>query len=43
MTITGIYGTIFDIGISKISSAPHALSRGISLLTMFFCTTVWIL
>jgi len=39
----GFYGTIFVIGISKISSAPHAFNWGINLLTMFFWTTVWIL
>jgi len=37
------HGTIFAIGISKISSAPHAFSFGISRLTVFFGTTVWIL
>ena len=37
------YGTIFVIGISRISSAPDALSFGISWLTAFFGTTVWML
>jgi hypothetical protein len=37
------YGTIFEIGISRISSAPHCLSFGISPLTALFCTTVWTL
>ena len=37
------YGTIFEIGISRISSAPYSLSFGMSWLTAFFCTTVWML
>ena len=37
------HGTIFAIGISRISSAPQALSCGISWFTIFFGTTVWML
>ncbi len=37
------YGTIFEIGISRISSAPQLLSFGINLFTTFFGTTVWML
>jgi hypothetical protein len=39
----GFYGTIFVIGISRISSAPNSLSFGMSWLTELFWTTVWIL
>ncbi len=38
-----VHGTIFAIGISRISSAPQALSCGISWFTAFFGTTVWML
>src|SRR4051812_28810687 len=34
------YGTILEIGISKMSVAPDALSSGISVLTLDFSTTV---
>ncbi len=37
------HGTIFAIGISRISSAPQALSCGMSWFTIFFGTTVWML
>ena len=37
------HGTIFAIGISRISSAPQTLSCGISWFTIFFGTTVWML
>jgi len=38
-----LHGTIFAIGISRISSAPQAFSFGISWFTAFFGTTVWML
>ena len=37
------HGTILEIGISRISSAPQALSCGMSWFTRFFGTTVWML
>jgi len=35
-----LYRTIFEMSISRISSAPSALSLGISRLTSFLLTTV---
>ncbi len=37
------YRTIFEIGISRMSSAPASLSPGIRVLTVSFLTTVWML
>lgn len=41
--LPGDYGTILEMGISRMSSAPQALSCGISWFTIFFGTTVWML
>ena len=37
------YRTIFEIGISRMSSAPAALRPGIRVFTVALSTTVWTL